>query len=44
MGFARLAEDAIRSYKGKKEGESVTAFDKIASSALGSFSFLGSIP
>jgi len=35
MGFARLAEDAIRSYKGKKDGESLTAIDKIASSALG---------
>jgi hypothetical protein len=44
MGFARLGEDAIRSYKGKKDGESVTVFDKIASSALGSFPFLGSFP
>jgi len=35
MGFARLAEDAIRSYKGKKEGEALSAVDKIASSALG---------
>lgn len=35
MGFARLAEDAIRKYKGKKEGESLGAVDKIASSALG---------
>ncbi|KAF9514069.1 hypothetical protein BS47DRAFT_1343562 [Hydnum rufescens UP504] len=35
MGFARLAEDGIRSYKGKKEGEALTAVDKIASSALG---------
>jgi len=35
MGFARLAEDVIRSYKGKKDGDSLTAVDKIASSALG---------
>jgi hypothetical protein len=35
MGFARLAETAIRKYKGKKEGESLTAVDKIAASAIG---------
>ncbi|KAF8337416.1 mitochondrial carrier domain-containing protein [Cantharellus anzutake] len=35
MGFARLAEDLIRKYKGKGEGEQVTALDKIASSAIG---------
>jgi hypothetical protein len=39
MGFARLAEDVIRSYKGKKDGDSLTAIDKIASSALGWFPF-----
>jgi len=39
MGFARLAEDVIRSYKGKKDGDSLTAVDKIASSALGWFPF-----
>lgn len=35
MGFARLGEDLIRSYKGKAEGESLNPVDKIASSALG---------
>jgi len=35
MGFARLAEDLIRGYKGKGEGDKLTAVDKIASSAIG---------
>ncbi|KAF8308901.1 mitochondrial carrier [Clavulina sp. PMI_390] len=35
MGFARLSETMIRKYKGLKEGESLTAADKIFSSALG---------
>ena len=35
MGFARLAEDIIRKYKGKGEGEQLTAVDKIASSSIG---------
>jgi len=35
MGFARLAESTIRSMKGKKEGESLTAMDKILSSSIG---------
>lgn len=35
MGIARLAEDAIRSYKGKKNGESLGAVDKILASSIG---------
>lgn len=35
MGFARLAEDVIRSAQGKQPGESLGAFDKILSSAIG---------
>jgi len=35
MGIARLAEHGIRKYKGTKEGESLSAVDKIASSAIG---------
>lgn len=35
MGFARLAEDLIRSWRGKKPGESLSAFDKIISSTIG---------
>ncbi len=35
MGFARLAEDIIRSWKGKKSGEPLTALDKILSSTIG---------
>ncbi|KAG8897899.1 Mitochondrial DNA replication protein yhm2 [Tulasnella sp. 417] len=35
MGFARLAENMIRSARGKKEGESLSALDKIASSTIG---------
>ncbi len=35
MGFARLAENMIRSARGKKEGESLGALDKIASSTIG---------
>ena len=34
MGFARLAEDMIRSTRGKQQGDS-SAFDKILSSAIG---------
>lgn len=40
MGFARLAEDAIRSFKGKKDGEKLGAVDRIASSALGWFTLV----
>ncbi|KAG8907552.1 Mitochondrial DNA replication protein yhm2 [Tulasnella sp. 403] len=35
MGFARLAENTIRSMRGKKEGEPLGALDKIASSTIG---------
>jgi hypothetical protein len=35
MGFARLAEDGIRSWRGKKTGQPLTALDKIVASALG---------
>jgi len=35
MGFARLAETWIRGLRGKKEGESLGALDKIASSTIG---------
>ncbi|GJJ13921.1 hypothetical protein Clacol_008178 [Clathrus columnatus] len=35
MGFARLAEELIRSARGKRSGESISATDKIVSSALG---------
>ncbi|KAF8525179.1 mitochondrial carrier [Hysterangium stoloniferum] len=35
MGFARLAEDMIRSARGKQQGESLSALDKIFSSAVG---------
>lgn len=35
MGFARLAEDVIRSARGKKPGESISATDKIVSSTIG---------
>jgi len=35
MGFARLAEDLIRSWRGKKEGQTLSPLDKIAASALG---------
>lgn len=35
LGIARLAEEAIRSYKGKKQGESLTPADKIFASAIG---------
>ena len=35
MGFARLAENGIRSLRGKKEGEALGALDKIASSTVG---------
>lgn len=37
MGFARLAEDMIRTARGKQHGESLSAFDKIFSSAIGEF-------
>ncbi|KAF8530985.1 mitochondrial carrier [Gautieria morchelliformis] len=35
MGFARLAEDLIRTTRGKQQGESLSALDKILSSAIG---------
>jgi len=35
MGFARLAEDLIRTMRGKQHGESLSAVDKIFSSAIG---------
>ncbi|KAJ9102538.1 Mitochondrial DNA replication protein yhm2 [Naganishia friedmannii] len=35
MGFARLAESSIRSIKGKREGESLGALDKIFASSIG---------
>ncbi|EJU01779.1 mitochondrial carrier [Dacryopinax primogenitus] len=35
MGFARLAEDTIRSMRGKKEGEKLAPMDKILSSSIG---------
>jgi hypothetical protein len=35
MGFARLAESSIRSIKGKREGESLGALDKILASSIG---------
>lgn len=40
MGFARLAEDSIRSWRGKKSGESLSAPDKILSAAIGTTSLL----
>lgn len=41
MGFARLAEDLIRSARGKRQGESLSAADKIFCSSIGKniFSF-----
>lgn len=35
MGFARLAESTIRNVRGKKEGEKLTAPEKILSSTIG---------
>jgi hypothetical protein len=35
MGFARLAEQSIRSFRGKKEGERLSAVDKILASSIG---------
>jgi len=35
MGFARLAEDVIQSWRGKKPGESLGPFDKILSATIG---------
>ena len=35
MGFARLAESSIRSFKGKGENEKLTPFEKIISSSIG---------
>jgi len=35
MGFARLAEDMIRSARGKSSGDPLSAFDKIACSSIG---------
>ncbi|KZT05975.1 putative YHM2-protein of the mitochondrial carrier family [Laetiporus sulphureus 93-53] len=35
MGFARLAEDMIRKFKGKGENDKLTAFEKIMSSTAG---------
>jgi len=35
MGFARLAEDMIRSARGKQQGDSLSALDKIACSSIG---------
>lgn len=35
MGFARLAEQGIRKVRGKREGESLGALDKIAASSFG---------
>ena len=35
MGFARVAESSIRSFKGKGENEKLTPFEKILSSTIG---------
>ena len=35
MGFARLAENSIRSLKGKGEHDKLTPFEKILSSSIG---------
>lgn len=35
MGFARLAEDSIRKFRGKGENEKLTAPEKILSSSIG---------
>lgn len=35
MGFARLAETGIRNFRGKQNGESLNAFEKIAASTVG---------
>jgi hypothetical protein len=35
MGFARLAESSIRSFKGKGEKEPLGALDKILASTIG---------
>ncbi|KAI5451448.1 Mitochondrial DNA replication protein yhm2 [Naganishia albida] len=35
MGFARLAETSIRSMRGKRDGESLGALDKILASSIG---------
>lgn len=35
MGFARLAETSIRSIRGKAEGESLGAVDKILAASIG---------
>jgi hypothetical protein len=40
MGFARLAEDLIRSWRGKKPGDSLSAPDKIFSATIGEFVFM----
>jgi hypothetical protein len=35
MGFARLAESAIRNVRGKREHEQLGALDKIAAASIG---------
>ena len=35
MGFARLAEDSLRKFQGKGEGEKLSAPEKILSSTIG---------
>jgi hypothetical protein len=35
MGFARLAENSIRNMRGKREGESLGAMDKVLASSIG---------
>ncbi len=35
MGFARLAESGIRKARGKSEGQSLNAFEKITASTVG---------
>jgi hypothetical protein len=35
MGFARLAETAIRDLRGKRDGEKLGALDKIMASSIG---------
>lgn len=35
MGFARLAEDQIRAFRGQTDGQRLSAFDKILSSSVG---------
>jgi len=35
MGFARLAESSIRSFRGKGETEKLTAMEKVFASSIG---------